>query len=97
MQPTLLIASTSPERRRRLRALLADWPCFEAADTAGLLRQLAVARPALLLLDGDWPAGGAERAGLLQLVLRADDALLDLLGLRERVARLLAAPPGALQ
>ena len=92
MKPALLIASRDAERRRRLRALLADWPCFEAADPASLRRQLAVARPALLLLDGDWPTGGAERAGLLQLQVDAS-----LLGLRQRVAALLAAPPAPLQ
>jgi hypothetical protein len=93
MRPALLIASPDAERRRRARALLADWPCYEAADPASLLRLLAAARPALLLLDADWPAGGAERAGLLHL--RLDDQAL--LGLRARVAALLAAPPPALQ
>ncbi|MFN4116189.1 MAG: hypothetical protein ACK4F7_06795 [Inhella sp.] len=92
MRPALLIASPDAERRRRARALLVDWPCYEATDPASLLRLLAAARPALLLLDADWPAGGAERAGLLEL--RLDEPLLDL---RARVAALLAAPPPALQ
>jgi hypothetical protein len=92
MKPSLLIASSQAERRRQLRRLLGDWPVYEARDAAELRRMLKLARPALLLLDGDWPAGGAERAGLLEL--RLDESLL---GLRERVAALLAIPPAALQ
>lgn len=92
MRPALLIASRDAERRRQLRKLLADWPCYEASDAASLLHLLNIARPALLLLDADWPCGGAERAGLLEL--RLDHSLL---GLRERVAALLATAPPALQ
>ena len=92
MRPALLIASLDAERRRQLRKLLADWPCYEASDSASLRRLLRVARPALLLLDGDWPAEGAERAGVLELRLDAS-----LFGVRERVAVLLAAAPPALQ
>ena len=92
MRPALLIASADAERRHQLRSLLSEWPCYEASDLSTLRRQLAVAQPALLLLDGDWPAGGAERAGLIELRVPAP-----LLGLRERVAALLRAPPPTMQ
>ncbi len=92
MPAAILIASADAARRRQLRAQLAEWPCYEAADAAALARMLAIVRPALLLVEPGWPAGGAERAGLLQLELPAT-----LLGLRARVAALLAGPAPSLQ